>query len=288
MVFTIASPALVPALVPASALAAANARLELARSTAFAAGPALAGAAVAWTGAAPAFALAAALSLLAALLLAGLAEPPRAATPRRHIAADLAEGFTFVRHHALLRPILLTMVVWNTAWFVLQAVFVPFAIHRVGLDAAWVGISLGAYGVGMVAGALGAPILARHVRFGTLIALGPAGSVLASAVVAGAIVIPGPTMPVLGFFLFGAFPILWTITQTTLRQAVTPAALIGRVSALNTMAGWGARPVGAALGGFVGAEFGVVAAVLLATAIFGMQALVIFASPVPRLERLPA
>ena len=36
----------------------------------------------------------------------------------------------------------------------------------------------------------------------------------------------------LSFFLFGAGPILWTISQTTLRQTVTPGALLGRVSAL--------------------------------------------------------
>ena len=50
--FSVAAPALVPALVPREALGAANSRLELARSAAFAAGPALAGALVAWAGAA--------------------------------------------------------------------------------------------------------------------------------------------------------------------------------------------------------------------------------------------
>ena len=288
MVFTVTAPALVPALVPSALLASANARLELARSTAFAAGPALAGAAVTWVGASPAFALASALSMLACLLLAGIAEPERAVGPRRHVLADLAEGAAFVRDHALLRPILLVMVVWNTGWFVLQAVFVPFAIQRVGLDAMWVGISLGAYGVGMVVGAVAAPVLARRMRFGALIFLGPTGSLLASAVISATVWFPGPVLPVAGFFLFGAFPILWTITQITLRQAVTPPALIGRVSALMTMAGWGARPLGAALGGVVGTAYGVVPALLVSTAIFAVQLAMIAASPIPRLKALPA
>lgn len=79
--FSVAAPALVPALVPREALAAANGRLELARSAAFAAGPALAGALVSWAGAAPAFVLAAMLSMAALALLLRL--PDRRARPRR-------------------------------------------------------------------------------------------------------------------------------------------------------------------------------------------------------------
>src|SRR5262245_21532287 len=53
--YSVAGPSLVPALVPREALAAANGRMELARSVAFAAGPALGGALVGWTGPATAF-----------------------------------------------------------------------------------------------------------------------------------------------------------------------------------------------------------------------------------------
>ncbi|MFO1269553.1 MAG: MFS transporter [Rubrivivax sp.] len=65
--FSVAAPAMVPSLVPREALARANGRLELARSLAFAAGPALAGAVVAAAGGSGALALAAALSLLAVM-----------------------------------------------------------------------------------------------------------------------------------------------------------------------------------------------------------------------------
>src|SRR5256886_12831297 len=51
--YSVAAPALVPALVPAAALAAANGRIELARTVAFASGPAGAGRAGRWTGGAP-------------------------------------------------------------------------------------------------------------------------------------------------------------------------------------------------------------------------------------------
>ena len=63
VVFSVAAPALVPSLVPREMLARANGALELARSLAFAAGPALAGALVGWAGASQTFMLAAALSV---------------------------------------------------------------------------------------------------------------------------------------------------------------------------------------------------------------------------------
>src|SRR6201991_2198037 len=56
VVYSVAAPALVPSLVSPEQLAAANARIELARTIAFASGPALGGALVGWLGASPAFA----------------------------------------------------------------------------------------------------------------------------------------------------------------------------------------------------------------------------------------
>lgn len=287
VVFSVAAPALVPGLVPRTALAAANTRLELARSLAFASGPGMAGALVAMAGAGAAFALAAGLSLMACALLAGLPEPERGPVARRSIGTELAEGLRFVRHHPLLRPIMLTAVGWNLSWFVLQAVYVPYALTRLGMDAAQVGFSLGAYGVGMVAGAALAPAIGRRLRFGWLIAAGPLVSVAAAGAMLASVWRPGPMFPALAFFLFGFGPILWTIAQTTLRQAVTPAAMLGRVSALVTMATAGARPVGAALGGAVAATWGMEAALVVAAVGFAVQALTIVASPVRDLAVLP-
>ena len=73
-----------------------------------------------------------------------------------------------------------------------------------------------------------------------------------------------------------------------MRQTVTPHAMLGRVSAIFLAVNMGARPVGAALGGVVGAHWGAPACLVLALAGFCVQALVIFNSPVRPLKRLPA
>ncbi|BBK39973.1 MFS transporter [Allostella sp. ATCC 35155] len=285
--YSVAAPAIVPALVPQGALATANSRLELVRSIAYAGGPALAGALVGGTGTAVAFVAAALLSALAAILLAGLPEPPRAARPpHRRPLADLAEGAVFVWRHPLLRPIAATATVWNLSWFLLQAAYVPHAAGTLGLDAAGIGLSLAAYGAGMVAGAAAAPAVARALPIGRMIAVGPVVSVAAGGLMALSIAWPEPMVAGAGLFLFGAGPILWTIGQTTLRQAATPPELLGRVSALLTMATFGARPLGAGLGALVGAAWGPAPCILLAAAGFVAQAAIIAASAVPRVRTL--
>src|SRR5665213_2648541 len=245
--FSVAAPALVPSLVSSGLLPAANARVELARTIAFASGPALGGVLVGWVGAAPAFGFAAALSVIAVVLLSGIDEPARAPAPPRHPWQDIREGAVFVAHHPLLRPVFVTQFIFNTGSFLVLAVFVPHAVRRLGLSATGVGTTLAMYGVGMVVGALSATRVMRRLPFGIVIALGPVTGLVAAIVLALTTLIPSAALAGLGFFLLGVGPILWVISTTTLRQSVTPPRLLGRVSAINIMS-YGARPVGAALG----------------------------------------
>ena len=115
---------------------------------------------------------------------------------------------TWYRASCWLRPILFTSVAWNIAWFVLQAACVPYAVRELGLSAGEVGFTLATSGLGMVLGALLAPRLLRVLPVGQAILLGPVVSVLAS---------------------------------TTLRQTVTPGAMLGRVTAIFLSANMGAR-----------------------------------------------
>jgi predicted MFS family arabinose efflux permease len=284
--YSVAAPALVPALVPPGFLASANGRIELARTVAFTAGPAVAGALVGATGPAPAFAVAAALSACAVLLLSRIPERVRAPLPPRHPLADLRAGAGFVLGHSLLLPILITQLVFNAAFFVLQAVYVPHAVHGLGLSASGVGATLATYGIGMVTGAVFAARLTRALPFGIVIAIGPVAGFAAAVVMVLTIWIPCALLAALSFFLLGAGPIIWVISTVTLRQTVTPPDLLGRVSALYVTA-QGARPVGAALGAFVGGFYGAHTALVVAAIGFLIQAIVIVMSAVMRLQHQP-
>jgi len=284
--YSVAAPALVPSLVTPQLLPSANARIELARTVAFAGGPAIGGFLVGWVGAAPAFGFAAALSVIAVVLLSGIYEPARMPAPRRHPLQEIREGAAFVLHHSLLRPVFVTQFIFNTASFLLFAVFVPYAVRHLGLSASGVGATLAMFGAGMVVGALLATRVMRRLAFGTVIALGPIAGFVAATVMALTTFIPSPWLAGLSFFLLGAGPILWVISTTTLRQSVTPPQLLGRVSAINIMS-YGARPLGAALGAVVGGIYGAEVCLYLAVAIFAAQALVILISPAVALARQP-
>ncbi|MFC0243130.1 MFS transporter [Rhodopseudomonas telluris] len=284
--YSVAAPALVPALVGQSDLAAANSRIELARTIAFAGGPALGGALVGWIGGASAFGIAAALSLAAVLLLARIAEPIRYAPPKRHPWQELKDGAAFVACHPLLRPVFVTQLIFGTASFALMGVFIPYGVGHLQLSAVGIGLTLAMYGVGMIVGALLATRAMRRLPFGVVVALGPVSGFAASLLMVATIYLPVGALAGLSFFVMGAGPILWVISTTTLRQAVTPAHLLGRVSAINILS-YGARPLGSAIAALVGGTFGAEPCLYVAAAGFALQALVILASPVVALRRQP-
>jgi predicted MFS family arabinose efflux permease len=287
VVFSVAAPALVPSLVQSGLLPRANGRIELARTTAFAGGPALGGALVGWIGGGPAFGLAAALSIAAAILLVGIVEPPRTQVSPQHPLHDLSDGVAFVFGHRLLRPIFVTQFIFNTALFVILAVYVPYAVENLRLSPAGVGVTLSALGGGMVVGALLAARVMAILNLGTVIAIGPVAGLLAALTMVSTIWLPSGSLAALGFFLMGAGPILWVVSTTTLRQTVTPPELLGRVSAINAVA-YGARPLGAAIGALAGALAGAPTCLMIAAVGFLIQALLILMSPVVRLARQPA
>lgn len=284
--FSVSAPSLVPALVDSQHLAKANGRLELARSMAFAGGPALAGALIAWLGGSTSFVLSLMLSLAAVGFLRQIQEPIRQAAPDRHPWLEIKDGGHFVWTHALMRPILLTSVAWNISWFVLQAIYVPYAIRTMGMGSSEVGLTLACYGLGMIAGSLIASRVVSLMPFGKAILLGPFFSVLAATVMALSLWLPYVGVAAVSYFLFGFGPIIWTITSTTLRQSLTPNNMMGRVTAINIVAGTGARPLGALLGGFVG-EIGTDTISLFVVVLgFSIQAIVITLSKVRTLKSL--
>lgn len=286
--YSVAAPALVPALVPPGGLTHANRQLELSRSLALALGPMLAGLLYDRAGAGLVLGLACAMSAYAAARMGRLPDAPRAAGRAPSPWRMLGEGLQFVAGHVWLRPIVLTAVFFNTAWFVLQGIYVVYAARHLALSAAQIGLTLGLYGAGMVGGAWLAPALARRFAFGTLVAAGPACAFGAALLLLASWAWPTLWLVAPAFVLFGAGPILWTITTTSLRQVVTPPGMLGRVSALILTATHGARPLGAAIGALVAARAGIDAALCVSAAGFAIQLGILWRSPVRRLAALPA
>jgi predicted MFS family arabinose efflux permease len=178
--------------------------------------------------------------------------------------------------------VFLTQFIFNVAFFILYSAYVPHALNWLHLSASGVGITLGIYGVGMVIGALCAARIMQNLPIGVVIAIGPVVGLIGSLLMALTIWTPSIALAGFGFFLLGVGPILWVISTTTLRQTVTPPALLGRVSAINVVA-YGARPIGAAIGAVVGGIYDAQVCLIVAALAFAVQAAVILLSRVPRL-----
>ncbi|WP_332687310.1 MFS transporter [Bosea sp. (in: a-proteobacteria)] len=279
---------LMPRAVPLALLPRANSRLELGRAAFNLVAPLIAGWAVArgtgWFGLALC-AAAGALVVITAARLPAERPPPR---PRQKLHRAIAEGGAFVARHPYLRPIALCAIGWNLAFFAFMALVAPYALRVLALDPKTVGLASSVYGAGAVAAALSGAWLIARLPTGALLVFGPAVSLLGATLLALAPPALGWPALALAFFLFGFGPILWFITQTTLRQAVTPQPLLGRVSATITTAMYGMRPLGAVAGGLAGEWFGLEAAIWLPVGLFALSTLAILASAMPRLRVMPA
>ncbi|HWX49876.1 MAG TPA: MFS transporter [Roseomonas sp.] len=297
VVTVLAGFALLPELAERAALPAANARLELARAAATLLASPVAGTLAGLGQPATALPLAAVLAVVAALAARGLPEPGSVRAPgpgqagSRRLRQALGEGTRFVLAHALLRSVALAAVAWNFAFFALAAVAMPLAIEVLHLPPQGAGLALGAYGAGLVLGALLAGRLAARQAPGRMLLAGPALSLLAMLAWALAMQLPEPVaravLVALAQFLLGFGPMLWQVVQTSLRQVVTPAALLGRVGATMQVAVFGVRPLGALAGGAVAAQQGFAAVLWLVALGFGLSLLVVLASPLGRLRTMP-
>lgn len=284
--YNVTSPGMVPLLVDKHLFSTANSRLELTRSIAFTAGPSVAGMVYSAWGGPSAYGISLILSLSAVSLVAQVPLVQPASKPRA-IFHELVEGFDFTFKNQHLRPILFTAIGFNTSWFILQAAFVPFAAERLNMDANDIGTAMAVYGIGMLAGAVSTPWLARRLSFGTLLILGPIGGFAGAAVMSASIWIPSPLITWASFFCFGAGPVIWAATTATLRQAVTPQTLISRVSAVIMTFTFGARPVGALISAAMAASIGTSACIIAALVGFFIQLLTILMSGIRHLNAVP-
>src|SRR5262249_61386429 len=125
---------------------------------------------------------------------------------------------------------------------------------------------------------------ARRRPPATPLSCGPAVSVIAAGLFLLAPASNGFACAAAGHFLVGFGPMMWLICQTTVRQLVTPAPLMGRVNATVQTAIYGVRPVGALTGGFVAAHAGLHAALLLIASAFVPSTLVILLFPLAPLR----
>jgi MFS family permease len=285
VVFDIAVTSYVPALVSREELVAANGQLQLGGAAAVVAGPGVAGWLVQIVGA-PFAVVADALSFLAsAALLGRIATTEPAATPaggdRHSVWREIGEGLRAVWDDAILRPMVLSTAIGSFGGGILQAVYVLYVTRELGIAPSALGLILASGGVASMLGAGVAGTLARRVGPGVALTLGQLVVALGAAVVPLAGARPELALPllVLGRVLFSGGLTIFSINQISLRQAITPPGLLGRVNATRRFVVFGIIPIGALISGLLGTTLGLTATLVVSVTIEALSFLTAATSP---------
>jgi len=237
--------ALVPQLVAASQLERANGRLQAGEVTAGQfAGQGLGGVLFALALALP-FALDAATFLLSAALVSTLRTPTRRPLPAaslRRLPAETAEGLRWLAGHRLLRILCVLLAVLAAVSGAFWAVAALYAASILGLGPTGFGVLLAVCAAGSLAGSLLAEPLAG--RLGTAGAVRLAVGVVTVAT-AGLAATRSPLVAGALLTVNGVAILVWNVVTVSLRQAIIPDRLLGRVGSAYLFIGLGAQPAGA-------------------------------------------
>ena len=289
--FDIAYVSFLPAVVRRDQLIEGNSKLQASASVAQVAGPGLAGVLVGLLTAPFAISVNAVTYLLSALFLRRIGVPEPA--PERHgrasLPREIAEGFGVVWRDRALRAIAASSACVSLFGYVFLAVYILYMTRDLGFSAGQVGLVLGLGGVGALLGALLAGPAARRLGVGPTIILGRLLFGVGGLLVPLAVTLRGVEVPLLVVAEFFQWLVLVmaTVNELSLRQALAPTPLRGRVNATMRFAGAGMVPIGSLLGGALGEVIGLRATLVVGVAGMLVAFVFVLLSPLRTLRAAP-
>jgi predicted MFS family arabinose efflux permease len=227
--------------------------------------------------------------LISAILLRRIETPESRVDTQtsRGVRHDIEAGLRGLLGHRLLRPIVLASITESIFLKGIAAIFVLYATRELEISPVMLGVIMAVGGIGAIPGALlSAPAAGRFgvgptIIGGWLIAM---AAWLLIPLATGPLAVPVLTASML---LGGVAGTIVNVQQWSLRQLVTPDALQGRVTASHRFLVYGAYPLGALLGGWLGATLGLRPAIALC-ALGALAAPVwVAVSPLRRLREQP-
>jgi MFS family permease len=263
--FDVAYQSYLPALVDREELIDGNSKLQLTVSVAQVAGPSAAGGLIAAITAPYAILLDAVSFVVSAIFMLRIRKPET--KPERAEGAakakmwpEVKEGLRWVVGHPWLRAIAACTGSSNFFGSLSFSIVLLYLTRSLRLSAVEVGVVFGIGSVGSIVGAL----VANRMQH----ALGVGRTILIPIVVASFALLAYPLAPrsfplpvlLLGQSLFGFGAVVYNITQVSLRQAITPERLQGRMNAAMRWIVWGTIPLGTIAGGAIASAYSLRAA----------------------------
>lgn len=276
----------VPSLVGSTELVSANGRIQASFAAASVLGPLAAGALLVFLPVETILLLDAASFVVSAVMLAVIARPFNAPITKRatSIRQDIVEGLRYVLSHPVLRNISLMMALINVVGATVFAQLVLFAKQALRLEDSEVGLLFAAGGAGVVVLSLAAGPLRKRWSFGN-VALG--ALMLSGLLTVGLAYTTSLWVAVILWALSSGLGILFNINTGSLRQAIVPNHMLGRVISIAMVLAWSANPIGALAGGILIERTGDVRLVYAVIGIVTFLIALVFrvGSPLGRAER---
>jgi predicted MFS family arabinose efflux permease len=281
----------VPSLVKRDKLLEANSKLALTESIADIGGPGLGGILVAWFTAPMAFLFDAASFLFSAVSIWRIErpEPPPAIAEDADMGREIAGGLQASWRDPMLRALMLRTGTAGIFAGVFGGLYFLFAIRELHLDAALLGIIISLGGASNLFGALVSERLVRRWGIGPVMigaALVTGLAVLILPLAHGSVVVCAALLAFAQCFDM-TWPI-YMINERSLRQAITPDRLLGRVNSAMHLLFYGAMPVGSLVGGVVAQSTGLRPVMIAGALGFLLSTMFLIASPIRRLRDLPS
>ncbi len=285
--FTSAEFTVIPSLVGTQELITANGRIQASYNGAAVLGPLLAGLLVTLMPLPDILFADAASFVISSISLAWVrASFNRADAPveRKHILRDVAEGLGYVLRNPVLRNISLMMALVNFVANAAGSQFVLFAKRQLAASDAQVALLFTAGSAGMVVYSLLAGPLRRRLSFGVVALL---GGLAIGGVGMLAFSFQRMFWVALPIWGIGSTGVLLDINTFSLRQALVPNHLLGRVISIASVLAWSAIPLGAISGGLFVQRTGDVALVFAAVGALNIIIPLVFyfLSPLGHAER---
>jgi MFS family permease len=289
VIFDIAYLAYVPSLVSRGDLLEANTKLEISYSASNLAGPSLGGVFIQLIGAAQAMvadAFSFVVSVVSIIWIRQPEPPPQhPATPRAGVFAEIREGLRLVLHNPILRGLVVMLTVGGVGFHLQDPALFLFAYRDVHLSPALFGLVFAAGGAGAIVGAMAVGLVVRKMGVGKSLAL--TNTVLGMAFLAWPLALLGAPVVILGTLMFvaGIADSIYNVSQVSLRQAVTPDRLQGRMTATMRTMFWGVRPIANVAGGLLAGAVGAPATIVIGSLIGMTATIAVLAGPLGRIRQ---
>lgn len=283
--FDVAEQSYIPGVVGAGLLSDANSRLAATASIAEISAFGIAGWLVQWFTAPVAIAIDAVTFLVSGGLVASIkspepstSEPPQ---PVEGVWSEMVAGLAAVQHDRSLTVIALSVSAMECAYGIIGTVYGLFALRELGFQPGLLGMTYAIGGVSSLAASVYAGRINRRLGMGRAMGLGlalAATGTLLLPIARGAGIFA--LLLLIGQQLVGdGGGTIAEINQTTLRQSLAPAGLLGRINGGTRVAALGATLLGTALGGLLGQTLGYRLTIVIGALVMLLGGIVVLRSP---------